>query len=267
MFVSVELYLKAERQLGLGRTGFWRTFKALRGDFFDRRGRDGDGRDGERGELPPISPEEIADYEEQFKFRFAEALERQVNVFLPSVAARTRRSKRIEPIRIKLVAVQYGSIKPILDIIGVENSDIQNFVLTALSVYAPLAFNEALHAQVDIEAGVPEILGAPKPVISPTSDVAARAWTIANLTLVVPVALSLIVIYYAYSGLLHELEGLRAQATELRLERSDIIKAIVEQNRVLSMSNADQAKQALTNEKAMQEAIITIIKDHTVTGK
>jgi hypothetical protein len=33
------------------------------------------------------------------------------------------------------------------------------------------------------------------------------------------------------------------------------------------MSNADQAKQALTNEKAMQEAIITIIKDHTVTGK
>jgi hypothetical protein len=255
MFVSVELYLRSEQQLGLGRSGFWRTFKAARDEFAHSRA-----RDDERRELPTLSLSEIEEYEEKFRSNFPGKLEENVNLFLPTVAARTWR-RRVAPIRVKLVSIQYGSIKPILDIVGIENSDIQNFVLTALSVYAPTAFNEALGSHVDIEVGVPEVLDEAQSATTRTNDVATRAWAITNFTLVVPVVLSLLVVYYAYSGLLHELEGLRSQATEIRLERSDIVKALVEQNRALSASNSDQAKQALANAKVMQEALVAILKD------
>jgi predicted trehalose synthase len=191
MLVSLELYIRSDRRFGFGRTGFWKTFEAARRGFRERDDR----------ELPELTLEQMEEHEEAIRSRFPQELERYVNFFLPNVAVRTPDTV-IAPIRIKCVAIQYGSIKPILDVVGVESADIRNFVLMALSVYAPTAFNEALHSQVDVEASEPNVLGEQRPVatstsesINPThqsiasraSDVATRAWTITNLTLVVPV--------------------------------------------------------------------------------
>jgi hypothetical protein len=150
----------------------------------------------------------------------------------------------------------------------------------ALNIYTPMAFNEALQTNVNVLAfatvigGVPASSSAPQAAApqaanevqgatlsARANDAVTRIWTITNLTLVLPVLLALAVLYYAYSGILHELEGVRTQAAEIRAERTDIVKALVDQNKTLSTSNGDQAKQAIANDKAMQDALIAILRE------
>jgi hypothetical protein len=287
MYVSVSLWFPGE-PINTGKVDFWQAFQ--------RRRSPGDGA-GSYGDLAPAT---INFYDEQFRREFPIHLQRHLNQEMASIAASRPRFPVIVPqeISVRLLAIHYGSIKAILDIVGFESTDLRDLLLTALSIYAPVAFNDSVHDNVNISASPQVMAGdAPEassarqvtpgpatssasqvanvPATSSTSQVAndvrgtttmsarandavARIWTITNLTLVVPVLLAFVVLYYAYSGLLHELEGLRRQAADIRVERTDILRMLVDQNKALSTLNGDQAKQAFANEKAMRDALIGI---------
>jgi hypothetical protein len=187
----------------------------------------------------------------------------EINRTLSSRTVDQRVETAVPKIKIRLVAVQYGSIKPVLDMLGIENADLRDFVLMSLSIYAPQAFNQAMDTNLDMRASavvlgdVPEIRsGTPSPTLSRTNDVVSRTWMIVNGTLVVPVLLSLAVLYFAF-------KDSSSQADALKTERTEIVKAVVEQNKAISTSIVEQAKQAATNSKAMQDVLIGIIKEKT----
>jgi hypothetical protein len=254
MFVEVELNFQTSYYFG-GRAPFWRTFEEKRLGGGERRESD-------------LDPSLIDNYEGQFKLRFPRILEQLVNSeierALGSRTADHEAEKAAVPpkIKIRLVAVQYASIKPILDILGIENADLRDFVLMSLSIYVPQAFNQAMNTNLDMVASatllgdVPTIRsGTPSPTLSArTNDVVSRTWMIANGTLVVPVLLSLAVFYFAF-------KESSSQATDLKAERTEIVKALTEQNKAISASIVEQAKEAAANGKAMQDAVIKIMTE------
>jgi hypothetical protein len=72
----------------------------------------------------------------------------------------------------------------------------------------------------------------------------------------VPVLLSLAVLYFAF-------KESSSQSNDLKTERTEIVKAVVEQNKAISTSIVEQAKQLATNSKAMQDALIAMLKEKT----
>jgi len=203
-------------------------------------------------------------YEGQFKLGFPVILERLINEEIEQTLSfrGTDEIAALRKIKIRLVAIQYSTIKPVLDILGIENADLRDFVLMSLSIYAPQAFNQAMSTNFDMFASatvlgdIPAIGSAtPNPTLSArTSDVVSRTWMIANGTLVVPVLLSLAVLYFAF-------KESSSQATDLKVERTEIVKALAEQNKAISASLAEQAKQASANSKSIQDALIKILTE------
>jgi hypothetical protein len=112
MFASVTLRFQTEA--GVGKQDFWRSFEQNR----DQK---------PLSEADSFSPERANQYERQFREEFARKLERHINEEIDRAEAegsdllRPRKGYiRISGIKIRLVTVHYGSIKAILDIIGVD---------------------------------------------------------------------------------------------------------------------------------------------------
>jgi len=259
MYVRVDINFTGFSEPG-GKRSFWRSFEAhRRGRFLDER--------------PDLPHETIQEWERKFRLGFPLALQRLVNQEIADAWALRNETGRLpQPeITVRLIAVQYGSIAPILDIIGVQSTDIRDFVLLALSVYSPAAFNEALGSDFGLRASV-EVLGdVPTksnekniaPLLGRSSDAIGRAWIIANSSLVLPVVLALLVVYYLHQGLLQEKKDFLERDKDLRSERTENMKAIVDQNKLISASIVDHAKQTVVNEKAMQDALIALLRDRT----
>lgn len=266
MIVMIEMYF-----VGLsygGRQGFWSTFES--------RSRRGDTSTEPTPSLREIPEERIEQYERQFRSNYTEALQRLINRGLADAwaarevqgsASREAQGRSFQPgIKIRLVALQYGSIKPYVDLIGIDNSEIRDFVLMALSIYSPLAFNEALGSNVELSTSV-DVVGDVPAKTSPakkftdrTGDSLNRMWLIANGTLVLPVVLALVVVYYIHVGLLQK-------EAELSATERSLVQALVDQNKAVSAALVDEAKQATANGKAMQDAVIGVLKDKTAAGK
>lgn len=226
-------------------------------------------------------PAKAINYENQFKAAFPGNLQNLVNEGMrdawearkpstaPTAQQSTETTANAPKIGIRLVAVEYGSIKPILDIIGIENSDIRDFVLMTLSIYAPPAFNLALSSNVHTVARA-SVLGnvpagsAGTTLVGQASDAASRMWMIANGTLILPVVLALLVVYFWQAALLQERNELSKRAETLTAERKNVVDALTSQNQGLSSSNLDLAKKAREDGKGMQDALISILKDKVV---
>jgi hypothetical protein len=244
-----------------GRVDFWSNFESK------RLGRD----DSEHSEGNP----RLADqYEKDFGASFPKILENLVNEEIAKTfGSRTgkgdRKRKVVLPtIKIRLVTIQYGSIQPILDVIGIENIDLRDFVLLSLSIYAPQALNVAMGSNVGLRASASVLGDVPSiqsqsnnlSLSSRSNDLASRAWMIANGSLVVPVLLSLALMYFA-------LKEVSLQATDLKTERTKIVEAVTDQNKTISNAIVDLSKQAATNSKSMQDALIAILQDKTNSTK
>jgi|tagenome__1003787_1003787.scaffolds.fasta_scaffold20688332_2 hypothetical protein len=261
MYVEVELSFLANPNSVSGRTAFWTSFEAKRtGGVVSS----------------DLSLSVIDNHERQFKQKFPRTLERLVNDEIESALGSRTASESTETtdkvgttekaaspkIKMRLVTVQYGCIKPTLDIVGVSNADLRDFILMSLSIYAPQAFNRSMGTNLDMQAST-TLLGDMPEIRSPTpsstlsdrsSEVVSRAWMIANGSLVVPVLLALAVFYFAF-------KESSLQATDLKTERTEIVKALAEQNKAISVSTVEQAKQASANAKALQDALIKILTE------
>jgi hypothetical protein len=85
----------------------------------------------------------------------------------------------------------------ILDVVGISNADIRDFVVSSMSIYAPIAFREAMNTKVTPTASVSVLREDLKP--DREEDTAAKklptrglealgqAWVISNTSLIVPI--------------------------------------------------------------------------------
>ncbi|SFK31167.1 hypothetical protein [Bradyrhizobium sp. Gha] len=261
MYVSVDINFTSSYWGGRDdKVDFWSNFesKRLGRDDFDGEHHEGDPR--------------LADkYERTFRAAFPKILENLVNeeiakAFGSRTEDQDQRSRIVLPtIRLRLVTIEYSSIKPILDVIGMENSDLRDFVLLSLNIYAPQAFNMAMNSNVGLRASASALGDVPPVPVEPKSpsslsnrsnDLASRAWMIANASLVVPVLLALLVLYFAF-------KDVSSEATDLKTERAKIVEAVTDQNKAISNAIVDLSKQAATNSKALQDALIAIFQDKT----
>jgi hypothetical protein len=84
-----------------------------------------------------------------------------------------------------------------------------------------------------------------------------RAWIISNTSLILPFGLALVVCYYAYSAIIHELEASRAQALSMQAERTEFVKTLQAQNAKLSDLLTTHAGNA---DKALTEILVTVME-------
>jgi hypothetical protein len=100
----------------------------------------------------------------------------------------------------------------------------------------------------------------PHPAVAArTSDALNRAWLIANTSLVVPVLLALVICYYTFSALNHELEATRAQTALVQAERAEITKGLLAQNAKLSELVAAHPANN-DNFKAFTDILLAVVK-------
>lgn len=110
-----------------------------------------------------------------------------------------------------------------------------------------------LRASVDAIGGEPPIRAAATSTIGGrVSDTFGRAWIISNATLLIPVLLSLAVLYYAMADLHQERERVVKEGESLRLERGKLVTELFDANKTLSQAISSHAN----NNKALQEFLI-----------
>jgi hypothetical protein len=179
-------------------------------------------------------------------------------------------SSKSPVITVKLRGFRYGSIELILAIFGLSGDSGREFLLSALEACAAISFNEAFGTNVPLTSSLPELLefevegpalvtgNDKKPSIMQMSD---RQWKIANTSMVIPVLIGALILFYLHTGLLHEVDGLRTERGALQTERSEIVKALVDQNTKISATIVEHAKSSVASAKAMQKLLVTLVKD------
>jgi hypothetical protein len=128
-----------------------------------------------------------------------------------------------------------------------------------LSVYAPISFNEAMEAQVPIQAEISTVYDdAPKPNNVYTSPPGApnKGWIISNTTLLLPAALAAGVCYFAFMAMTHEVDALHERYTVVNAANDDMLKHAIEQNARLAEALEKQTEAAFASEKALQDQLI-----------
>src|SRR5262249_41241351 len=91
----------------------------------------------------------------------------------------------------------------------------------------------------------------------------SRAWMISNTSLLVPVGLALLVCYYVFSALTHELTNVRSETAKVQAERTKVINALVDQNAKISNWLIGHANSTDSNSKALNELLLILSKART----
>jgi nitrate reductase alpha subunit len=87
-----------------------------------------------------------------------------------------------------------------------------------------------------------------------------QAWIISNTSLLVQVGLAIFICYYVFTSLAHELESVRSEAAAVRAERTEVVKALVDQNAKISASIVEHAKSSISSSHAMEELFLNLAK-------
>ncbi|GEL43242.1 hypothetical protein MEX01_38330 [Methylorubrum extorquens] len=147
MFIAVTLEIPWEVRYGSvePRNDFWSRFEAVQRN--PERHPDGS---------EPIPEKMVAEYERQFRFNFPPALARYLNDELGRAVKHSKRSVKdvigSPELEVRLLTLEYGSITAVMDIVGISNADLRDFVLATLNVYAPAAFRDVMNSQVTLTA-------------------------------------------------------------------------------------------------------------------
>jgi hypothetical protein len=220
-----------------------------------------------------VSDEQASSLERQFRTRFPKALERLINAgpsFSQAAASEgLSESSKQQPekdhprVTVRLLAVEYGSLKAILEILSDET--VQNAILAMLEMYSPLAFQDALQTNVGVIAQVENLGGGPPTVPGNAGGIwertkgmlrTARAVT----SLLIPVAMALAVLAGAVWLVSHQMDALHDEDARLRAERTDIVKALVDQNKSVSSSLVEYTKGSAASARALDEVVTSSVK-------
>lgn len=238
-----------------GPQAFWHAVKFLNEEAYGRP------------ETESIDIVEAMRFERRFSAAFPSRLEKLINgkFFFDEGQKLFKR-----PISIRLLNVEYGSLKAILDVVGVDSSEARELVLTALSAYAPQAFRDAMGMDVNLPTSVvPLQIGDSSEQSAKSSDgVAAkgmagvgRAWIIANTSLILPVLLAFAIFYYLFAFYVGQSERLNSELAGLRAERAEYMKMLAAQNSKVIEELVKQSVSSAGTAKSTTEILAGIIKD------
>jgi hypothetical protein len=247
MLVSVRFWIKGRGPSADSPESFWSAFQEANPKHISGSGRE--------------------EYESKLRKRFPTALEKRLNERLHenwNADIKRRFSWRLflkwlgpPRVEVSIVKIRYGSIELILSLLGISNDAMRDFILGELGAFAIGAFNEALDSNAALDVTIdPEIQGT-----GLDRQTMNRTWLILNTSLVVPVLIAAAICYYWSNGLLHQLDGLREESKELRTERTEIVKALVDQNTKISATIVEHAKSSVASAKAMETLLVTLVKD------
>jgi hypothetical protein len=239
MFIGVDFNLATSTRGRDTKYQFWhRLFAAKRGIVV---------RDEDRSEGDPEEQSLADELEQKFVSQFPVLLQKRVNEEVTRTFTSHPKLPRAPTIAVRLVTFDYASLDTVLDLTGIDNAALRDFVISVLTIYSPPIFREVVdapnvyvRADVNVISDDLDIPGDTREVSSGlaaptrTSDALDRTWLIANTSLVVPVLLALAICYYFFVALNHELEATRAQAALAQSERAEVIKALQAQNAKLA---------------------------------
>lgn len=271
MIISVILELPGWNQVQGGKKDFWGQFESLN-----------QGEISNPDKVYRIEHDVAERYENKFRLRFPEILQSEINNELdllsgegvdPSKTEKTAskgrkgtdRTVEIQRIKVRLMAVDYGSLKSVLEIVGVDSPAIRDFVIMAVGVFAPIAFRSALQTDLTVSADVSvihdgNIKSRNKVEGSKIYSVADKAWLIANTSLLVPVLLALAVLYYANLATRDEINADRAAATEIMNSSANLVKTLTDQNNRLSTSLIALLKDSAMKSERFDQIVLKIVE-------
>jgi hypothetical protein len=159
--------------------------------------------------------------------------------------------------RFRVIRVTYGSLDIILSVLGIDSDSVRDLVLDAIESYAPEALSATVglgRAGPAVQASIIEAGGG-----AMNNDRTAIR-TLMSGSLLIPVIMALLICYVAFDGLVHGMQALKDESGALRAERSDLLKALVDQNVRLSALLMDASKEAAANSKATEALYTQIMK-------
>ncbi len=162
----------------------------------------------------------------------------------------------IQRLTLRVVRVEYSSLDVLIEILGLNNGALLPLVAAALEIYAPEELSGALpgshvafrssvrfvdwpkEAHPIKEALVPAPPNALLEANGPLGSL-RRIWQIANLSLLLPVLLSLGVLYLTFASLGENEKEIAREREHLRNQASMLINATIERNKVLESTLKD----------------------------
>ena len=258
MFVAVTLSMNDGPRVGGNKYTFWDNFDSRHRELLERRER---GRESRAG----YSPDQ---YEIIFMSSFPILFVNRINIELDNA----KNIYKQRPVAMRMISVEYGSIKAIFDVVGVDNREVGEFVIALMSIYAPTCFKEALGTDVQVSSDVSVILQDIRPsgdppttnAVASVSNATGRtlkdAWIIANTSLIVPVGIALVICFYFLNALSRELGFAHWEADRAQGERLEIMKALTSQNEKLSTLIIEHANSAVVSTKTMEDFLLTTAK-------
>lgn len=188
--------------------------------------------------------------------------------------------RRPIPVVVNVTKIEYGSIDIFLKILGLGDGSILPLIAAALETYTPQALNSVLPGRsipfavsarpVDWIVGDTSQSLAPKiatPTVTaenPQTETMNRLWKIINGSLFLPAALSLVVLYFAYSLVLHERESVSNEREALGRERVEFIKVVSQQNAILNGFATDAIKGSFENGRELYRIEADMLRSHSI---
>jgi len=224
MRVEVRLELRDATRPTYSREIFWDEYKKAPG---------GMSFDGDQGET-------------KLREKFASVVEDLIN---------QRHEQLRRQITVMLTDMDYGGIEFILDIFGIDNEFMKDQLLYALELYCPLAFNQVLGSNVSLFT----LVRHPMAIQIDSQKHAARVWTSAQTSLLVPVILALGVLYVA-STILDKHNDRESQ------ERIEFMKLLATRNDLLTTLVMEEVKNSNGMNKEMRDMLINLLKSRPTTS-
>jgi hypothetical protein len=158
-------------------------------------------------------------------------------------------AKKLE---VRFVTIEYGSAEPILSILGVDSGIIQQTLVAALVRYSPMAFNESTDSSVAMTADV-DLISLPA---ESARERGIKPLALLSSSLLVPVLLALVVLYFAFSALTEAQKQAHQENENAKDRALKLVEAQMEQNTRLSGSLAQTASSAMTLLKELHHQLI-----------
>jgi hypothetical protein len=225
---------------------------------------------------------DVEAYERRVEASFGRELKQQLRRYLTENFATEREVTRtLRRVYFRTRIRGYSSLQLAVAVKGMKSlakafDDDFDLLKMFLQTYTPIAFSDSvgvsgMRNEVEAEAQIPktfqeEFQGEDKTpskssrissgigaLVGMSSDRATWLWVISNLSLVVPVLLSLAVLYVAFDGLNQERETLRKAATDLSSKSDEVIKE--QRARSASFDKLEQALITKTLENLNEKAV------------
>jgi hypothetical protein len=172
---------------------------------------------------------------------------------------------------VNLVSVRYNSLNAGLEILGITNSDVRDYILALLEVYLPRGFDNAMNTKTDVRGDMKMLWDGDNSDEKKTNKdmpsssaslemqqsnlaLQKRIWAISNATLIIPVILSLGILYLLFNDLAKQREQVLTEAKEMKEEQGKVIQTLSDQDIKLFGVLADQQKTVLPDLNILMRA-------------